>query len=207
MPLFNAIWENNIQTIYEASSQMLYEERKTWPNSSPNPNPNTCPHVYFHCKTAVFILEGLTNISLLSSIPSPKKKKGLNWILRFGGSSIWWKRSSPSLLWPISRTDWVLERGAARATVQAGILMLNLRNGCEKTFGGRRGFMQESTADAFENRASYCVFITCVSSSHNGSRWFIWGFPQKKKNKTNLSHTPYPRLGWSHIWHLCWQSN
>lgn len=77
--------------------------------------------------------------------------------------------------------------------------MLNLRNGCEKTFGGRRGFMQESTADAFENRASYCVFITCVSSSHNGSRWFIWGFPQKKKNKTNLSHTPYPRLGWSHI--------
>lgn len=81
--------------------------------------------------------------------------------------------------------------------------MLNLRNGCEKTFWGKRVFMQESTADAFENRASYCVFITCVSSPHTFLCIMVlgglFGGFCKKNNKTNLSHTPYPRLGWSHI--------
>lgn len=130
-------------------------------------------------------------------------------MLRFGSCYIRWKRNCPSLLWPISRTDWALQRGAVRATAE--ILIRNLRNGCEKTFWGKRGFMlQESTADAFENSASYCVFITCISSSHTFLciivlGCFFGGFHKKKKK--SLSHTPYPRLGWSHIWHLCWQRN
>lgn len=75
IPLFNVMWENNSQAIYEACSQMLYEEHKTWPNSSLDQNPNVCPLVYFYYSTAVFIQGSLNSISSLRSISSPKKKK------------------------------------------------------------------------------------------------------------------------------------
>lgn len=49
-----------------------------------------------------------------------------------------------------------------RAIVQAEIFILNLRNGCEETFWG---MLQECTVEAFENSASYCVFLTCLAAS------------------------------------------
>lgn len=188
MPLFNSIWENKIQAIYEPSLQMLYKDHKTWPNSSPDQYPNSWSHVYFYCKTAGFIKEGLNNISFSSitstpPLPLPQKQKEINcWSL---------------IQVTRGKKEESMKEGSVWATVQAGILVLHLQNGCRKIFLGKSLFtlLQESIAGA-ENAASYCVFITCVSPPLSLLciiTWsFLWEFPQKKKKKPSLQHSSYP---------------